>query len=593
MNQRAEEPTRTVLNCPQCGAEFSTVSPDHPCPACLIRLGLPEASSIEPGDKELVAQSPPSAEDLHAIFPNLEVLDLLGQGGMGAVYRARQASLDRFVALKVIRAEVAGREGFAERFAREAKALAKLNHSNIVTVHDFGDVDGLYYLVMEYVEGSNLQCLIESGNLEPNQALQIVSDVCQAMQVAHDAGVIHRDIKPANILINSAGKVKIADFGLARLIGEDKEQHQLTETHQVMGTPRYMAPEQMMGARQVDHRADIYSLGVVFYEMLTGEVPLGHFSPPSQRVDVDARLDEVVLRSLAQEPEKRFQQAGEIKTEVESISGRHNQQVAISTPSSVEGAVPRRRPLRIHPAVVASVTLGTLVLTTVILWYAIYGKPDLTLAHQLTNAVTEGDLPRVRVLLEKGANPNEEDSLAWAAGAGEVAVIRELIAAGADVDQRVDHGVTPLMVAAGTGRAKAVRCLLESGAEIDAQDHGQLVDIWVFASEDSERGFEYSSPGSELTALMIAAAAGEIDVVKILLDAGADPDTRAESRKTALIFALQNQDLECAGLLIKAGADLDLPDRSGRTARSIAEGHSRKEVKEWFAEVTSGAVPSN
>ncbi|MFV1963893.1 MAG: serine/threonine-protein kinase [Pirellulaceae bacterium] len=280
---------------------------------------------------------PPKPQELADRFPQFEILDLLGHGGMGAVYKARQKSLDRFVALKIIKPDAADDPGFAERFSREAKALAKLNHPNIVGIHDFGEVEVgwpskadqddpgkpscIYYFVMEYVDGTNLRQLIESKDLPPEQAIQIIPQVCEALQFAHDEGIVHRDIKPENILVDSKGRVKIADFGLAKLLGKTSvEEHTLTGTHQIMGTPRYMAPEQMEGSRSVDHRADIYSLGVVFYEMLTGELPMGSFEPPSRKVQVDVRLDEVVLRSLAKEPERRYQHASDVKTDVESIS---------------------------------------------------------------------------------------------------------------------------------------------------------------------------------------------------------------------------------------------------------------------------------
>ncbi|MBC8290160.1 MAG: ankyrin repeat domain-containing protein, partial [Planctomycetes bacterium] len=178
----------------------------------------------------------------------------------------------------------------------------------------------LYFFVMEYVDGANLRQLIEAGELAPETAIGIVPQLCEALQFAHDQGVVHRDIKPENILVDSRGQVKIADFGLARLTESSPRDFTLTGTHQVMGTPRYMAPEQMEGSRDVDHRADIYSLGVVFYEMLTGQVPAGHFDPPSKKVQIDVRLDEVVLRTLAREPERRYQQVSEVKTDVESIS---------------------------------------------------------------------------------------------------------------------------------------------------------------------------------------------------------------------------------------------------------------------------------
>jgi serine/threonine protein kinase len=166
----------------------------------------------------------------------------------------------------------------------------------------------------------NLRQAIASGSLQAKDALAIVPQICDALQFAHNEGIVHRDIKPENILIDKKGRVKIADFGLAKLLGQDHSPDSLTATHQVMGTIRYMAPEQMEGSREIDHRADIYSLGVVFYEMLTGELPLGRFAPPSERVQIDVRLDEVVLRSLAKEPQRRYQQANDVKTDLDNIS---------------------------------------------------------------------------------------------------------------------------------------------------------------------------------------------------------------------------------------------------------------------------------
>ena len=169
----------------------------------------------------------------------------------------------------------------------------------------------MYYFIMEYVDGVNLRQLIQSGQCKPEEALRIVPLICEALQFAHDEGIVHRDIKPENILLDKRGRLKIADFGLAKLLGRGAGgspatpgDYTLTGPWQVMGTPNYMAPEQMDDPLKVDHRADIYSLGVVFYEMLTGELPRGRFAPPSQKVQVDVRLDEVVLRALEQEPER-------------------------------------------------------------------------------------------------------------------------------------------------------------------------------------------------------------------------------------------------------------------------------------------------
>ena len=249
---------------------------------------------------------------------------------MGAVYKARQRGLDRLVALKILPPQGASDPAFTERFSREARALAKLNHPNIVTVHDFGEIvtdhgsgetGGLYFFIMEYVDGANLRQLLQAKNLTPAEAMKIVPPICEALQYAHDEGIVHRDIKPENILVDKKGRVKIADFGLAKLLGRKAEMYTLTGPWQVMGTPHYMAPEQMERPLAVDHRADIYSLGVVLYEMLTGELPLGRFLPPSQKVQIDVRLDEIVLKTLEKEPERRYQHVSEVKTQVESIYG--------------------------------------------------------------------------------------------------------------------------------------------------------------------------------------------------------------------------------------------------------------------------------
>jgi tRNA A-37 threonylcarbamoyl transferase component Bud32 len=326
------------------------------CPACLLEQGLASVASLAV-DSNVVRPTvltppsggfvPPEPETLAGYFPQLQILELLGHGGMGAVYKARQANLDRLVALKIIRPESADDPAFAERFNREARTLARLNHPHIVAVHDFGKVavpqsDGkprtLFYFLMEYVDGASLRTLIDGTELSPEQALAVVPQICDALQYAHDEGVVHRDIKPENVLVDKRGRVKIADFGLAKLAGQSADYFTLTGTHQVMGTPRYMAPEQMEGSHAVDHRADIYSLGVVFYEMLTGQVPAGHFDPPSKKVQIDVRLDEVVLRSLAREPERRYQQASEVKTDVESISQGQSGTPVVAAMSSVETA---------------------------------------------------------------------------------------------------------------------------------------------------------------------------------------------------------------------------------------------------------------
>ncbi len=292
------------------------------------------------------SQPPATGEwsDLAARFPQLEISELLGRGGMGTVYKARQRTLDRIIALKVIPPDAAADPAFAERFAREARAMARLNHPNIVTVYDFGHDGNLYWLMMEYVDGVNLRHTLRASHLQPREALAIVPQVCDALQYAHDQGVVHRDIKPENVLLDRSGRVKIADFGLAKLLGKGPDDFTLTRTQQVMGTPRYMAPEQIERPTAVDHRADIYSLGVVLYEMLTGELPLGRFDPPSHKVQLDVRIDQVVLRALEKAPERRYQRASEIKTDLASSV---NWAVPAVTPAA--GATPETRSVPTPP----------------------------------------------------------------------------------------------------------------------------------------------------------------------------------------------------------------------------------------------------
>ena len=245
------------------------------------------------------------------------------------------------MAIKILPEEFGHDVTFALRFTREARTLAKLNHPNIVALYEFGNVADTYYFLMEYVEGSTLRDVVTARQLAPAQALEIVPHLCDALQYAHDKGVIHRDIKPENILMSVDGAIKIADFGLARILGNDGQQFSLTATHQVMGTPRYMAPEQMEATHSVDHRADIYSLGVVIYEMLTGELPIGRFAAPSAKVAIDVRLDDVVLRTLEKEPQRRYQSASQIKSDVQSITSN---KVSGYAPTAIHDAGPHATP---------------------------------------------------------------------------------------------------------------------------------------------------------------------------------------------------------------------------------------------------------
>jgi serine/threonine protein kinase len=295
-------------------------------------------------------------EELAPYFPQLEILECLGRGGMGVVYKARQKSLNRLVALKLLAPERGNDPGFAGRFQREAQALAKLNHPAIVTVYDFGLAGGFYFLLMEFVDGMNLRQLLQAERIQAREALAIVPQICDALQYAHDAGIVHRDIKPENILLDRRGHVKVADFGLAKIIrcptasglsevsgpsGVYSVRPDASEASKVVGTPQYMAPEQIEHPASVDHRADIYSLGVVFYQMLTGELPKGDFVPPSKKVVIDVRLDEVVLRALEKRPDLRYQQVSDVKTVVENIVASSGRPVAGNQKPECESHISR------------------------------------------------------------------------------------------------------------------------------------------------------------------------------------------------------------------------------------------------------------
>ncbi len=311
--------------CPNCHSRIPADAPGGVCPKCVLAAAVeqpratPFNTTAHVHSSRPQSFSAPSPEAISTHFVDLEVESLIGHGGMGAVYRARQKRLDRVVALKILSPGLGGDPTFAERFAREARTLAKLSHANIVMVFEFGNVNDMCYLVMEYVDGINLRDAIRGKTITAEQALEIVPQICEALQYAHDEGVVHRDIKPENILINQRGQVKIADFGLAKLLDRDPVEYSLTGTHQVLGTRNYMAPEQIEKPESVDHRADIYSLGVVFYELLTGELPIGRFANPSEKAPISAQLDDVVLKTLEKEPSRRFQNASEIKTAVQSV----------------------------------------------------------------------------------------------------------------------------------------------------------------------------------------------------------------------------------------------------------------------------------
>ena len=310
--------------CPRCQVLIGNDAPHGLCPKCVLDA-VAKTGTKAPNP----AKDYPSVDEVASAFPELDILEVLGVGGMGVVYKARQTKLGRFVALKLLSAELAEHSVFVERFNREGRVLAQLSHPHIVNVFDFGSRGDFLYLLMEYVDGVNLREAMRAGNIESSDCLMLVQDICSALQFAHDQGVLHRDIKPENVLLDQNGRVKLADFGIAKLVSnEERENVSLTQHGAVLGTLHYMAPEQLEAPRSIDHRADIYSLGVVFYELLTGELPLGRFPSPSDASNADPRLDKVVLRALEKRRDRRYQTVDEVKTDVESVKSTPVNQAA-------------------------------------------------------------------------------------------------------------------------------------------------------------------------------------------------------------------------------------------------------------------------
>ncbi len=304
--------------CPRCGSALPADAPEGLCPTCLLAAGL---SATQPH----VPEGPDRAHYLETLLnrrlPDYKLRHLIGRGGMGEVWLAEQPSLHRQVAIKVLPAAVSADPAFAERFHREARALAQFDHPHVVRIFDFGCVDGLFFIVMEYLPFNLRQKKFLWGYAGWHLPMQAFFQLCDAVSTAHNHGIIHRDLKPENILVSAMNQVKLADFGLARLSetqeirtpGLSPGDGRLTEAHQAMGTPLYMAPEQRDHPHEVDHRADIYALGLILHEILTGKLPDG--SPRTGYPQFDA----VIRRATDPIPGRRFGSVDYFKAVVQQI----------------------------------------------------------------------------------------------------------------------------------------------------------------------------------------------------------------------------------------------------------------------------------
>lgn len=252
----------------------------------------------------------------------------IGQGGVAEIYKGRQESLDRDVAIKILSTEQTNDPDIVRRFERESMVIARLNHPNIVHVIDKGYARGRYYFVMDYIDGTSLREVIDSDRIQLKTKLEMIVQVCKALDYAHKNGVVHRDIKPANVLIDRLGNALVADFGIAQIICAPESE--MTSSDVIMGTVSYMSPEQKISSTNVDQTTDIYSVGIILYEILANRKPLGHFKLPSEiNPHVKKEFDNIILKCLAPEPKDRYQRAVELKDVI--LDAMNNEQAVEKT----------------------------------------------------------------------------------------------------------------------------------------------------------------------------------------------------------------------------------------------------------------------
>ena len=323
--------------CPQCGAELAADAPEGACSRCRTLVGPAGAPSAEDEATQTfelastqTARPPAAPGAATRRFGDYELLEEIARGGMGIVYKARQVSLDRIVALKMILAGELASDAEVGRFRAEAEAAANLQHPNIVAIHEVGEVNGQHYFSMDYVEGRSLADVVRDGPLPPRKAAEYCEAIARAVHYAHAHGTLHRDLKPSNVLLDAADQPRITDFGLAKREGSDVS---LTVTGAVLGTPRYMSPEQASGSGivEVGPTTDVYSLGVILYELLTGRSPFLGESPidtirrvidtepdPPRRLDrsIPRDLDTICMKCLEKDPARRYASAQDLAADL-------------------------------------------------------------------------------------------------------------------------------------------------------------------------------------------------------------------------------------------------------------------------------------
>ncbi|MDP6560772.1 MAG: protein kinase, partial [Candidatus Binatia bacterium] len=330
-----------MLTCPNCGEKVSSPS-DLTARLATCRCGAEFPIAAE-ATMLPQAPAPQTSSPVPEIdVPGYQILNPIGSGGMGTVYQAVQQSLGRKVAIKVLPKDLASDPHFVSRFEREAAALAQLSHPNIVNIIDRGQAGAIFYFVMELIEArsggpSSLRELIDKGLLAPEQVTGYACQIAGALTAAHAKGIIHRDIKPSNVLVDETGNARVVDFGIAQLIqGGPDAQPQLTLAGSAIGTPRYMSPEQRQDGSSADARSDIYSLGFVLYEMLTGLIPEGVFELPSE-LGHDPAWDEIIEKAIRRNPDLRYSSMQEFLRALEALRSTASDLTVTSAPAPLEG----------------------------------------------------------------------------------------------------------------------------------------------------------------------------------------------------------------------------------------------------------------
>lgn len=593
-----------VPECPECGAPIPSEAPGGFCPRCLLAGADLET---EPLSSPARIRPALTLDAIGAAFPDLDILEPIGSGGMGSVFKVRQKRLDRLVALKLLRCSEEHEEAFTRRFLREARALAKLNHPNIVTIYEFGESQGYYYLLMEFVDGVNLSQAMADGNLLPEEALEIVPKICDALQYAHEQGVLHRDIKPANILLDRQGNVKVADFGLAKFVHDRGEDFDLTRTEASLGTPAYMAPEQLERPGSVDHRADIYSLGVVFYEMLTGELPLGRYSPPSGKSNLGTGIDEVVMRTLEREPDARYQSAGEVSDDVSRFAespreepdpGTRSRDQSTSRPGQSPRVLGRAQWKRMVGAVLVLLSFPHFVFLVCEMATSPIGRESsetgrvlhklfvlsLTCVAGLVGTLSGwADLRAIREASARGVDLAVSlfASVTWPIvliAFATAAVIEKL--AGRYLTRGTIVSLT-MLVAAVVGITMICR-MRRWALDRQPSDRGSRR-RWWWASGTAAllcavivmRGSS-GTLGSRGSKLVSAAESLDARSVIRLLKGGTFVDERSDTGDTALMWLARRGDVRTIPFLLQSGADVNAKNARGQTPLTLAcsEGHT-------------------